>query len=63
MTEQYTFLEQAYLTHTCQEGDYYTALCVDTHGNHYVAKWDIIDEDCESEEFACDWDDFTVRAI
>ena len=39
----------------------YRAKAEDCEGNEYTVTWDTIDDDCEDESDACNWDDFTVR--
>lgn len=41
----------------------YFADAEDSEGNLYVVKWRIIDEHCDDESNACNWEDYTVRKL
>ncbi len=57
-------MQQPYISDYCHHhGQFYTATGQDAIGNNYEIAWPVINEDCEDESEACDWDDFKVRKL
>lgn len=38
----------------------YRGCATNSAGDHYELEWDIVNESCEDESEACDWEDFRV---
>ena len=41
----------------------YVAMAMNEEGEDYHVQWEITNDDCDAEEFACDWTKYTVRKI
>lgn len=56
-----TLIQHAYFDHRYDvDEDCYTAIAIDHKENQYRVFWDIINNDCEDEGEACDWNVYTI---
>lgn len=67
--KELTIMQAPYLEHcifgdgNMLSGDYYIAQAEDEDEQEYMIYWEVVDDLCEDESDACDWDVYAVKEI